>query len=202
MLGIPGDPLPDHLRYCVPSMLCIWPRPESPRVKCSGVCLIHMCWSRRVASRLGRVRNNHEQTIQKSLCAIRLNFEEVVPALLTFAALNQFPLFLPDIFHRNEMAEPIDPSILTPEYLAADEGPEVLRTITAITAISTLFFGLRVAVRLRRSGFGIGADDWFLFAAVVRTPMCVLSRAIMTADLNILLVFSVLTGLCMGSAPT
>ncbi|POS68924.1 hypothetical protein DHEL01_v212682 [Diaporthe helianthi] len=64
------------------------------------------------------------------------------------------------------MTAPIDPSILTPEYLAVDEGPEVLRTITAITAISTLFFGLRIAVRLRRSGFGIGADDWFLFAAV------------------------------------
>ncbi|KAG8164000.1 hypothetical protein KVR01_005918 [Diaporthe batatas] len=64
------------------------------------------------------------------------------------------------------MAAPIDPSILTPEYLAADEGPEVLRTITAMAAISTLFFGLRIVVRLRRSGFGIGADDWFLFAAV------------------------------------
>lgn len=75
------------------------------------------------------------------------------------------------IFHNffgSTMAASIDPASLTPAYLATDEGPRVLRTLSAITAISTVFFGLRIAVRLHRKNFGIGIDDWLLFAAVVR----------------------------------
>lgn len=70
------------------------------------------------------------------------------------------------------MATSVDPASLSPAYVATDEGPRVLRTLSAITAISTVFFGLRIAVRLHRKNFGIGVDDWLLFAAVVRTTIC------------------------------
>ncbi|KAF3766673.1 hypothetical protein M406DRAFT_231598, partial [Cryphonectria parasitica EP155] len=60
----------------------------------------------------------------------------------------------------------VDPSTLTPEYVATNEAPEVLRILTVMTAISTLFCGLRIATRYHRSVESIGLDDWLLVAAV------------------------------------
>lgn len=100
------------------------------------------------------------------------------------------------------MATSVDPSTLTPEYLATDEGPRVLRTLSALTAISTVFFGLRIAVRLHRKNFGIGVDDWLLFAAVVSEPTLLLLLYLVESfqsmdPANMLCLASASTGPCM-----
>ncbi|PSR80253.1 hypothetical protein BD289DRAFT_441078 [Coniella lustricola] len=53
-------------------------------------------------------------------------------------------------------------------YLDYDKGPLVIRVITAILTVATLFVALRIYVRLQRArDYGLALDDWLSVASVV-----------------------------------
>lgn len=53
-------------------------------------------------------------------------------------------------------------------YLDYDKGPLVIRVITAILIVATLFVALRIYVRLQRAReYGLALDDWLSVASVI-----------------------------------
>lgn len=54
----------------------------------------------------------------------------------------------------------------SPEYERYDGGPAVIRTMTAVIVLATVFVGLRIAVRMHRR-VGLALDDWLAVAALI-----------------------------------
>lgn len=47
-----------------------------------------------------------------------------------------------------------------------DDGPRIIRVMTAVTLLATLFVALRIGVRLHRR-LGLALDDWLIIVALV-----------------------------------
>lgn len=53
-----------------------------------------------------------------------------------------------------------------PGYESYDGGPAVIRVMTAVIVVATVFVGLRVGVRIHRR-IGLKLDDWLIIVALV-----------------------------------
>lgn len=53
-----------------------------------------------------------------------------------------------------------------PEYVNYDNGPYVIRVITVVIVLATLFVGLRIGARIQRR-VGLALDDWLAIAALL-----------------------------------
>lgn len=53
-----------------------------------------------------------------------------------------------------------------PEYVNYNDGPHVVRVMTAVIILATLFVTLRIIVRVHRH-VGLGLDDWLSVASLV-----------------------------------
>jgi len=53
-----------------------------------------------------------------------------------------------------------------PEYVNYNDGPHVVRSITAVIVLATVFVALRIAVRVHRQ-VGLKLDDWLSVASLI-----------------------------------
>jgi len=53
-----------------------------------------------------------------------------------------------------------------PEYVNYNDGPRVVRVITAVIVLATIFVALRITVRVYRR-VGLALDDWLAVASLI-----------------------------------
>ncbi len=57
-------------------------------------------------------------------------------------------------------------STLSNSSLSPNRGPEIIKILTPLSTIVTIFVGLRIGVRIR-CGVAIGVDDWLILCSLV-----------------------------------